>query len=123
MGREVVFDDVRRRIDEFGERAALITVTDAGTPHTVSVLVGMRHGRLVAAVGSRSLANLSVRPGVSLLWPAVDGGNYQLIVDGVAEPTAEAPVDGLTEVTIDVTSGILHRLAGLRGAGPTCIAL
>ncbi len=123
MGREVVFEDVRRRIEEFGERAALITVTDGGTPHTVSVLVGIGDGRLVAAVGSRSLANLSARPGVSLLWPAVDGGNYQLIVDGVAELAAQAPIDGLTEVSIVVTSGILHRLAGLRGAGSTCVAL
>jgi hypothetical protein len=123
MSREVEFEDVRQRVGEFGTLATLISVTDSGTPHTVSVVVDVDTDSLLVAVGARSLANVSTRPGVSLLWPAVDDGNYQLILDGTATPTGLDRENGLAEISVHVSSGILNRVAGRRSTGPTCVAL
>jgi Pyridoxamine 5'-phosphate oxidase len=123
MKRDAEFEDVRRRMDEFGPRASLVTVTDEGTPHVVSVLVGLEGERLTVDVGSRSQSNLTDKPNVTLVWFPPAGGNYQMIVDGSAAQIGEPNDDGLATVSIEVTRGILHRLAGLEGSGPTCIAL
>jgi hypothetical protein len=122
MAREVLFTDVRRRVAEFGELATLVTVTEAGTPHAVTVLVEAAGDRLVARVGPSTRRNLVARPTLSLLWLPTDGGLYQLILDGEAETIGEE-TEAATEISIVVTKGILHRLAGHDGAGPTCAAL
>jgi hypothetical protein len=123
MSREVDFADVRRRVAEFGSLATLVTVTEAGRPHTVSVEVIAGEDRLVCTVGSRTLANVSERPAVALVWTPGDGGDYQLILDGTASATGTDRDDGLDEIAVDVSMGILHRLAGRRGTGPACVAL
>ena len=121
MARNVTFEDVLRRIGEFGERATLITVNSDGRPHTVSVEVHLTAERLVVAVGARTRENLLARPGVSLLWEPAPDGIYQLIVDGVADDVDDGR--GLFTASIVVERGILHRLAGVPGSGPTCVAL
>ncbi|HEX6417107.1 MAG TPA: hypothetical protein VFZ77_01375 [Acidimicrobiales bacterium] len=105
------------RLAEFGERAYLITVGDEGLPHAVSVRVGLRDDRLEATVGRRTAANLAQRPAATLLWPPADaGGTYSLIVDATAvDPAGEGPV------SLRPTAGVLHRVAGAAGEGPTCI--
>ena len=123
MAREVVFTDVRRRISEFGELATLVTVSEAGTPHAVTVLVSVTGDRVVATVGPRTRLNLVARPTLSLLWLPADGGAYQLILDGIAETVGEEEGGALTKISIAVTNGILHRLAGRDATGPTCVAL
>jgi hypothetical protein len=123
MARDVVFADVRRRVGEFGELATLVTVTDAGTPHAVTVLVEATDDRLAARVGPRTLLNLLARPTLSLLWLPTDGGKYQLILDGVAENVPREETVAPTRISIEVTKGILHRLAGCEDTGPTCIPL
>ena len=124
MGRAVEFDEVRRRIMEFGRRATLITVTGSNAPHVVTAIIDVTDDRLVATVGSRTRANLQERPDLSLVWHPSDGGEYQLIIDGVAEQIGEPETDaGEATISISVTTGILHRLAGLRCDGPSCLAL
>jgi hypothetical protein len=123
MAREVVFADVRRRVTEFGELATLVTVTDAGTPHTGTVLVEVVDDRLVVRVGPSTRRNLLGRPTLSLLWLPTDGGSYQLILDGEAETIGEQENEAPTKISVVVTKGILHRLAGREGTGPTCAAL
>lgn len=123
MARNVTFEDVLRRIGEFGERATLITVNSDGRPHTVSVEVHLTAERLVVAVGARTRENLLARPGVSLLWHPAPDGIYQLIVDGVAQDVGDDEGHGSSTVSIVVERGILHRLAGVPGSGPTCVAL
>ena len=49
---DVAFEDVCRRISEFGDRAALITVTAPNTPHVVSAVLDISEGRLLARVGA-----------------------------------------------------------------------
>jgi hypothetical protein len=105
------------RLAEFGERAYLLTVTDDDLPHVVSVMVELRGDRLATSVGRRTGANLAQRPTATLLWPpTAPDGAYSLIVDGTAEdPSGEGPV------SLVPTAAVLHRVAGARGEGPTCI--
>jgi hypothetical protein len=77
----------------------------------------------VVRVGPTTAANIGRRPAASLSWFPRAGGDYQLIVDGVAEADGEPDGDGLIPVRIDVRKGILHRLAGRTDAGPTCFPL
>lgn len=123
MSKTVAFVDVHRRIQEFGPRATLITVTDDGAPHVVSVVVGMAGETIEVRVGSRTRTNLGHRPRLTLVWNPVDDGEYQLLIDGTAADVGEPDERGVSRVTIAVDGGILHRLAELPGDGPSCITL
>ena len=124
VAHAVEFADVRRRVEEFGDRATLVTVTESSAPHVVSTVVEVIDDRLLTRVGQRTAANLAEHPALSLVWQPAGGGEYQLIVDGIAEPVAATQaVDGATTISIAVTGGILHRLAELPGDAPSCIAL
>jgi hypothetical protein len=124
VGHAVEFADVRRRVHEFGDRATLVTVTESSAPHVVSTVVEVIDDRLRTRVGNRTAANLAEHPALSLVWQPLSGGEYQLIVDGIAEPNvAKQADDGATTISIVVTGGILHRLAELPGDAPSCVAL
>ncbi|MGH9133228.1 MAG: pyridoxamine 5'-phosphate oxidase family protein [Ilumatobacteraceae bacterium] len=124
MSKSVVLDDVRHRIAEFGPRATLVTVDASNLPHTVTAIVEVTDSGLATTVGSRTRANVEEHPGVSLVWHPTGDGEYQLILDGTAEPVGDAdPDDGVATLEISITSGILHRLAGLSGDAPSCIAI
>ncbi len=124
MAHAVEFADVRRRINEFGDRATLVTVTESSAPHVVSTVVEVVDDRLRIRVGQRTAANLAEHPALSLVWQPADGGEYQLIVDGIGESIATPQgVDGATTIAIVVTGGILHRLAELAGDAPSCVGL
>jgi Pyridoxamine 5'-phosphate oxidase len=105
------------RLVEYGDRAYLVTVTDDGVPHVVSVLVALEGDRLVTSVGRRTGANLAARPHATFLWPPPGGdGDFSLIVDG----TAVAPA-GEGRLTVTPTAAVLHRVAGAATDGPTCL--
>ena len=130
---------LHERIGEFGDRAFLVTVGDDGRPHVVSVHVGADGDRLVVAAGRRTTANVTARPGVTLLWPspvspagAIEPGesdcgdptdspghaeDYGLIVDGAGELVDADP----PAVAIRPTAAVLHRLADTAGDGPACV--
>ena len=122
MSRPVELADVAERIEQFGPVATLVTVTDDGRPHVVSVLVAVHGRRLAVEAGSRTCENVRANPTVTLTWTR-DGEDYQLIVDGQAAVSDRPVAEGLLAVDIDVQSGILHRVADRPGAGPTCVPL
>ena len=123
MSSDIQFDDVRQGISVFGDTATFITVTDACTPHVVTALIEVGDDRLIAEVGAKTRDNLSRRPGLALVWQPVDAGDYQMILDGVADHLGDPNDHGVSTVSIVVTRGILHRLAGLPTAGPSCLAV
>lgn len=123
MGRSVELSDVVPEIERFGALATLITVGELGDPHVGSVLVEVGDEHLVVRVGPTTAANIGQRPAMSLSWLPSAGGDYQLIVDGVAQPDGTPDGDGLIPVRVEVRKGILHRLAGRTDAGPTCLPL
>lgn len=92
--------------------AYLLTVSDDQRPHAVSVEPALRDGVLsLGAGGRRTLANLTARPDVTLLFPPSQPDGYSLIVDGRASVD-----DG--NVTVEAAHAVLHRPAD-HATGPT----
>jgi hypothetical protein len=116
----VSLQELHERIDACGPRAFLVTVSEGGEAHVVSVVVRREGDALAFDAGRTSRANLGARPTATLLWPsrADDNGEYSLIVDGRAD-TAD---DG-DAVTVHPTAAVLHRIAGSTGSGPGCIRI
>ena len=102
MSVPVELERLRTEVSRRGDTPYLLTVADDGRPHTVSVRVTWSDASLVLAGGSRSRSHASVRPDVTLLWPAVDEGGFSLIVDGTASVFAE-------QIAVHPVSAVLHR--------------
>jgi hypothetical protein len=123
MPHQVQFDDVRRRIGEFGSRATVVTVTESLRPHTVSAMIGIDGDRLVADVGSTTRSNVLDHPALALVWEPAGDGEYQLILNCTAEHVGAPDEREVSTLRIVVVGGILHRLAGLPDGPPTCLKL
>ncbi len=114
MSVPVDLDALEATAAALGTEALLATVTDASTPHVVSVLVRWADGRIEAGGGRRTSTNIALHPQVTVLWPERHDDAYRLIVDGDATVTGDT-------VTITPTSAVLHRIAGAPGNGPACV--
>jgi hypothetical protein len=114
----VSLQDLHERIAACGPQAFLVTVSEAGDAHVVSVVVRRDGDTLAFDAGRTSRANLAARPTATLLWPSrpFDDGEYSLIVDGDGVVTGDGD-----EVTVRPTAAVLHRIAGSAGGGPSCI--
>lgn len=123
MSQPVGFEDVRRRVDEFGARATVVTVTPTGAPHVVSAVVEIGDRQLMIRVGGRTRENVVSQPRLTLVWQPVNDGEYQLLLDGTADSVGPPSDDGVSTVAVTVDRGILHRLAELPTAGASCLAL
>ena len=123
MSHTSEFADVRRAVELFGATATLITVNESLSPHVVSAVITVEDGQLIAEVGSRTRSNLLDRPGLALVWNPEGGGEYQLILDGIADRVSDPNERGVSRVRISVPGGILHRLAGLPDGPPSCRSL
>jgi hypothetical protein len=97
--------DLGARIAEFGDRAFLVSVGGDGKAHVVSTAVVWCDGVIEAGAGRRTRANVTTQPAVTLLWPAVPGGPFSLIVDA----GADAPDDGDGPLTLRPQHAVLHR--------------
>jgi hypothetical protein len=71
-------------LEHYGRIAYLLTVSEDGRPHCTAVATSWIDDALVARPGSQSLANATLRPNVTLLWPPATWGAYSLIVDARA---------------------------------------
>jgi hypothetical protein len=117
MSIPVEIAELEERIAEYGDQAFLVTVTESGTPHVVSVVVRIEADRLVMRAGNRTRANLDRSPSATLLWAPPPLGAYSLIVDG----THDADRCGDESIAVEVASAVLHRMAGTPGEGPNCV--
>ncbi|HZA75506.1 MAG TPA: pyridoxamine 5'-phosphate oxidase family protein [Acidimicrobiales bacterium] len=123
MSVSVGLDELHQCIDACGPRAFLVTVSEGGVPHVVSVVVHREDDAMAFETGRTSRANLRARPTATLLWPpgpldtadSLDG-EYSLIVDGQADLA-----DDGDRVTLHPSAAVLHRIAGSAGDGPGCI--
>jgi hypothetical protein len=113
----VSLQELHERIEACGPRAFLVTVSEGGDAHVVSVVVRREGDALAFDAGRTSRANLAARPTATLLWPSrsFDNGKYSLIVDGDG---VDAGGEG---VVVHPTAAVLHRIAGSAGGGPSCI--
>jgi hypothetical protein len=113
----VPLERLRAALDERGDVAFLLTVSDDARPHAVQCPVRWEGDTLAVDVGTRSAANAAARPGVSLLYPARAAGDYSLIVDGTA---AVVPRDERRGLLITPTKAVLHRPAAAPDPGSAC---
>jgi hypothetical protein len=113
----VSLQELHERIEACGPRAFLVTVSEGGDAHVVSVVVRREGDALGFDAGRTSRANLAARPTATLLWPSrsFDNGEYSLIVDGDGVDV------GGEGVVVHPTAAVLHRIAGSAGGGPSCI--
>jgi hypothetical protein len=113
----VSLQELHERIEACGPRAFLVTVSEGGDAHVVSVVVRRDGDALAFDAGRTSRANLAARPVATLLWPSrsFDDGEYSLIIDG------DGVAAGGEGVVVHPTAAVLHRIAGSTGAGPSCI--
>jgi hypothetical protein len=112
----VGLEQLRAEVAKYGDAPYLLTVSDDGRPHAVSVRVGWEEGNLQLSGGTRSRLNAATRPDVTLLWPAIEAGGFSLIVDG------SASVSG-GQIVIRPEAAVLHRsfaASPAREAGSEC---
>ncbi len=83
-----------------------VTVGGAGRAHSLAVPTDFRDGVLHLCAGRSTIANVSARPEVTMVFPPSESGGYSLILDGVAEAAAEG-----NPVTFTPTYAVLHRPA------------
>ena len=106
MSIAVPLERLHAAIAERAPSAYVLTVSDDGRPHAVHAPVRWEGDVLAAEVGRRTVANATVRPCVSLLYPVRADGDYSLIVDG----TAFVARDG-QRLLVTPTKAVLHRPA------------
>lgn len=104
MSVPVAPGEVPGLVDACGPEALLATVTAAGTPHVVSVIVAWTDAGIEAGAGRRTAANLAANPECALVFPAVDAEDLRLIVDGTASVSGD-------RLVIRPRSAIRHRRA------------
>jgi hypothetical protein len=118
MSVRVDLDEVREQVGACRSCAYLLTVTDDGRPHAVSLRVDWDGDELVGGVGGRTAANAERSPSVSLLWPVAGRDGFALIVDG----TADVRLDGdRATVAIKPTGAVLHKTPEGGADEPGCV--
>lgn len=120
MSVRVELDKVREQVAACRSCAYLLTVTDDGRPHAVSLEVEWQGDEIVGRPGSRTTANAERSPEVSLLWPVSGRDGFSLIVDG----QAEVRINGnSTTVAVKPTGAVLHKTPEAAGDEPGCIPI
>jgi hypothetical protein len=122
MSVKVELDEVRDQVAACRSHAYLLTVTDDGRPHAVSLEVSWDGDTLVGSAGRRTAANAERSPEVSLLWPLAGRDGFALIVDGTAEvrPVDDGDGGGAT-VAVKPTTAVLHKTPDGPGDEPGCV--
>ncbi len=119
MSVAVSLDRLREEVARFGDNPYLLTVTADGRPHAVAVGISWHGDALEAGAGTRTVANVTERPAVTLLWPALEPGGYSLIVDGEATAAGAGSGDRLS---VQPAKAVLHRRRQ-DGPGSDCVGV
>ena len=120
MSIGVELDEVREQVAACRSCAYLLTVTDDGRPHAVSLKVDWQGDELILRPGQRTTANAERSPEVSLLWPMSGRDGYALFVNGRAEVRIEGDS---AAVAVKPTSAVLHKTPEAVDDGPGCVPI
>ena len=119
MSVKVELDEIRDQVAACRSCAYLLTVTDDGRPHAVSLDLAWDGDALVGGAGRGTAANAERSPEVSLLWPLSGRDGYALFVNGRAEVRHDG---GQAVVAVNPTGAVLHATPEARGEGkPGCV--
>ena len=109
MSVRVALPDLPAEIIKRGADAFLLSSVMDSRPHaahlTFDVAAAEGQVELRASAGRTARSNITMRPAVTLLWPADQANEYSLIVDG------EGRLDGDEHVVVTAVSAVLHRPA------------
>jgi hypothetical protein len=114
----VELDQVREQVAACGPYAFLLTVTEDGRPHAVSLTVDWDGDTLVCTPGPRTMANAERAPEVSLLWPVSGRAGFTLFVNGQAEVRGAGDD---RKVAVKPTSAVLHKTPEGEAQAPGCV--
>ena len=120
MSIGVELDEVREQVAACRSCAYLLTVTEDGRPHAVSLKVEWHGDELIVRPGPRTTANAERSSEVSLLWPTSGRDGYALFVNGRAEVRIEGDS---AAVAVKPTSAVLHKTPEATGEGPGCVRI
>ena len=120
MSVKVELGEVREQVAACRSCAYLLTVTDDGRPHAVSLEVAWDGDVLVGGAGRGTSANAERSPEVSLLWPVSGRDGYALFVNGRAEVRRDGDQ---AKVAVNPTGAVLHKTPEAEGDGPSCVKI
>ena len=103
--------DLIRTIEEFGSAAYLITSNADSHPHVTHLGFQILEDALFFELGKRSTKNVEMSPLISILWPPVESGGYNLTIDGTITQSQNKAEPG--DWKVHISSAILHRPAQL----------
>jgi hypothetical protein len=116
---KVELDELRDQVAACGSYAFLLTVTEDGRPHAVSLPVEWDDGdMLLCRPGPRTVANAERSPEVSLLWPDSGRAGFTLFVNGPAEVRTDG--DRAT-VAVKPATAVLHKTPEGESQAPGCV--
>jgi nitroimidazol reductase NimA-like FMN-containing flavoprotein (pyridoxamine 5'-phosphate oxidase superfamily) len=115
---KVELEELHDQVAACGSYAFLLTVSDDGRPHAVSLRVAWDGDALVGAPGPRTLANAERSPEVSLLWPQSGRAGFTLFVNGRAEVRADGES---SRVAIKPATAVLHKTPEGEVDAPGCV--
>ena len=118
MSIRVELDELRDQVAACGSYAYLLTVSDDGRPHAVSLVVAWDGDELVGAPGPRTVANAERSPEVSLLWPDSGRAGFTLFVNGRAEVRVDSDS---AKVSIKPATAVLHKTPEGEAQAPGCV--
>ena len=98
-------ENLIQTIEEFGASAYFITSSVDDYPHVTHSSFEISEDSLFIKLGRRSSKNAEQNSRISILWPPVESGGYNLIVDGTIERTDSE------KWRVQFDSAILHRPA------------
>lgn len=108
MSIKVNVDELAEQMERYGDAAFILSAAGESRPHIVQLRLTLVEGNLQTSPGRGCARNVAAQPELSLLWPAVEEGDYSLIVDGVG---ALSGPDEDPLLTITPTSAVKHRPA------------
>jgi len=107
MSIKVTIEDIDKRLDEYGNSAFVVTMTEEGKAKIVHSLIFLEDDFLICTPGKGTIKNLTASSSVSLIFPPYSDGGFSMIIDGVGQILDLEK--GFMKVTI--TGGVLHRSA------------
>jgi hypothetical protein len=114
----VELGELREQVAACGSYAFLLTVSDDGRPHAVSLRVEWDGDDLIGRPGPRTVANAERSPEVSLLWPVSGRDGFTLFVNGRAEVRADGES---AAVAVKPASAVLHKTPEGEATAPGCV--
>lgn len=107
--------DLEELADHVADRGPgfLLTAGPDGRPHATHVVFEFDGTLLRAPAGAKTCRNIDANPLVALVWPPIEEGGYNLIIDGTAA-AVDRDLDNKGNkgyAQIEATHAILHRNA------------